>query len=83
MRQIVLAGLGDHVARKISTQGLSVEDQKRLNHGYQVKEGLMSNVHVWTVGLTVVFLLFVVLCCVVLCFFFFVFFFLLLLVHFV
>ena len=36
MRQIVLSGLGDHVARKIPTQGLDVEDKKRLRYAYQV-----------------------------------------------
>ncbi len=33
MRQLVLAGLGDHVARKISK---SVEEKKRLHYVYQV-----------------------------------------------
>ena len=36
IRQIVLAGLGDHVAHKVATQGLSVEDKKKLCHAYQV-----------------------------------------------
>ncbi len=36
MRQMVLAGLGDHVARKVPTAGLSAEEKKKLSHAYQV-----------------------------------------------
>ena len=36
MRQIVLSGLGDHVARKITTQGLEPQEKKRLRYAYQV-----------------------------------------------
>jgi ATP-dependent RNA helicase DHX37/DHR1 len=36
LRQIVLAGLGDHVARKISTDNMSAEDKRKLRFSYQV-----------------------------------------------
>lgn len=39
MRQIVLSGLGDHVARKISTHGMNADDKKKLCHAYQVGGG--------------------------------------------
>ena len=37
LRQIVLAGLGDHVARRIATDGMNTEDKKRLRYAYQVR----------------------------------------------
>jgi ATP-dependent RNA helicase DHX37/DHR1 len=37
LRQIVLAGLGDHVARRISTDNMNTEDKQRLRHAYQVR----------------------------------------------
>ena len=39
MRQIVLSGLGDHVAHKVSTQGMNAEDRKRLRYAYEVRRG--------------------------------------------
>jgi ATP-dependent RNA helicase DHX37/DHR1 len=36
LRQIVLSGLGDHVARKIATGHMAAEDKKRLRFSYQV-----------------------------------------------
>ncbi len=36
LRQIVLSGLGDHVARRIPTDGMNAEDRKRLRNAYQV-----------------------------------------------
>ncbi len=44
MRQLVLAGLGDHVARKISTQGLSVEEKKILRYAYEVTSTISCNI---------------------------------------
>ena len=41
VRQLVLAGLGDHVARKIPTQGMNTEDKKRLRYAYQVPDVLL------------------------------------------
>ena len=35
--QIVLAGLGDHVARRISTDNMNSEDKQRLRYAYQVR----------------------------------------------
>ena len=37
MRQIVLSGLGDHVARKVNTRGMNAEDRKRLRYAYKVR----------------------------------------------
>ena len=37
LRQIVLAGLGDHVARRISTDNMNTEDKQRLKYAYQVR----------------------------------------------
>ena len=37
LRQIVLAGLGDHVARRIAADGMNTEDKKRLRYAYQVR----------------------------------------------
>jgi hypothetical protein len=42
LRQIVLAGLGDHVARRISTDGMNSEDKQRLRYAYQVRIFLFS-----------------------------------------
>ena len=36
LHQIVLAGLGDHVARRISTDNMNTEDKQRLKSAYQV-----------------------------------------------
>ena len=36
MRQIVLSGLGDHVAKKIPTQSFNAEERKKLRRAYQV-----------------------------------------------
>lgn len=35
LRQIVLSGLGDHVARKIITENMNVEDKKKFRYAYQ------------------------------------------------
>ncbi len=32
----MLSGLGDHVARRIPTDGMNAEDRKRLRNAYQV-----------------------------------------------
>ena len=37
LRQIVLAGLGDHVARRIITDNMNTEDKQRLRYAYQVR----------------------------------------------
>ena len=36
LRQILLMGLGDHVARKIAAPPLGTEDRKKLKMAYQV-----------------------------------------------
>ena len=36
LRQIILSGLGDHVARKIATDKMAAEDKRRLRFSYQV-----------------------------------------------
>lgn len=36
LRQVVLAGLGDHVARKFTTVPTDSEEAKKLKHAYQV-----------------------------------------------
>ncbi|XP_064392775.1 probable ATP-dependent RNA helicase DHX37 isoform X2 [Halichondria panicea] len=48
LRQIMLTGLGDHVARKIPTHSLDSEDKKRLRHAYQIlKHSIMA---MWVCG---------------------------------
>ena len=43
LRQIMLTGLGDHVARKVPTHSLNAEDKRRLRHAYQVQLYVMHS----------------------------------------